>query len=604
MSGIYNAMTPPGDVVYRSGKASVSFFSNFKISTRLMVLVGALSVMLVVGAMLGIYGIGSANDALKTVYEDRTVCLGQIGQVQRLMSRNRLAIAEALVTQNPAEAKASIESVDGNIAEINKVWADYTATYLTPKESELAKRFADDRAKFERDGVVPTVAAMRAGNLDAARQLQASALRDLYGPVRGDIEALVSLQLDVARDEYVTATDRYHLIRNSAIVAVVLGVGAAILFGLALIRGVSRSLNVAIETADDIAQGDLTHEIRIEGRDEAAQLLRSLSNMQEALRKVVSTVHRGAEAVASASAQIAQGNFDLSARTESQASALEETAASMEELGSTVKHNADNARQANQLAQTASTVAVKGGDVVAQVVDTMQGINESGKKIAEIIGVIDGIAFQTNILALNAAVEAARAGEQGRGFAVVAGEVRSLASRSGEAAKEIRNLITASVARVEDGTELVDQAGTTMTEVVDSIRRVTDIMGEISAASVEQSAGVSQVGTAMTQMDEATQQNAALVEEMSAAAASLKSQAQDLVHAVSVFKLHQGGGGSIGARPAAVAGSAEASRPVAAKKPAAVRRATVAPAPAPAPAAAPAAQPVGANEDDDGWSTF
>ncbi|KDB07132.1 methyl-accepting chemotaxis sensory transducer with TarH (aspartate) sensor [Burkholderia sp. lig30] len=580
----------------------MSFFSNFKISTRLMVLVGALSVMLIVGAVLGIYGISSANDSLKTVYEDRTVSLGQIGQVQRLMSRNRLVIAEALVAQNPADAKAGIDSVDGNVAELNKVWAAYMATYLTPNESELAKRFADDRAKFERDAVVPIVAAMRAGNLDAARQLQAGALRDLYGPVRGDIEALVSLQLDVARDEYVTAVDRYHLIRNSAIVAVVLGVGAAILFGLALIRGVSRSLNVAIETADDIAQGDLTHEIRIEGRDEAAQLLRSLSNMQDALRKVVSTVHRGAEAVASASAQIAQGNVDLSARTESQASALEETAASMEELGSTVKHNADNARQANQLAQTASTVAVKGGDVVAQVVDTMQGINESGKKIAEIIGVIDGIAFQTNILALNAAVEAARAGEQGRGFAVVAGEVRSLASRSGEAAKEIRNLITASVARVEDGTALVDQAGATMTEVVGSIRRVTDIMGEISAASVEQSAGVSQVGTAMTQMDEATQQNAALVEEMSAAAASLKSQAQDLVRAVSVFKLHQGG--SAGARPAAVAGSADALRPAAPKKPAAVRRVAAAPAPASAPAAAPAAQTASANEDDDGWSTF
>ena len=580
----------------------MSFFSNFKISTRLMGLVGALSVMLVVGAMLGIYGISSANDSLKTVYEDRTVRLGQIGQVQRLMSRNRLAIAEAIVAQNPAEVKAGIESVDGNIAEINKVWAAYTATYLMPKESELAKRFVDDRAKFERDGVVPTVAAVRAGNLDAARQLQAGALRDLYGPVRGDIDALVSLQLDVARDEYLTAVDRYHLIRNGAIVAVVLGVGAAILFGLALIRGVSRSLNVAIETADDIAQGDLMHEIHIEGRDEAAQLLRSLSNMQDALRKVVSTVHRGAEAVASASAQIAQGNFDLSARTESQASALEETAASMEELGSTVKHNADNARQANQLAQTASTVAVKGGDVVAQVVDTMQGINDSSKKIAEIIGVIDGIAFQTNILALNAAVEAARAGEQGRGFAVVAGEVRSLASRSGEAAKEIRNLITASVARVEDGTALVDQAGATMTEVVGSIRRVTDIMGEISAASVEQSAGVSQVGTAMTQMDEATQQNAALVEEMSAAAASLKSQAQDLVRAVSVFKLHQGGGA--GARSAVVAGSTDALRPAAAKKPVAVRRAAVTPAPAAALAAAPAAQPAGANEDDDGWSTF
>lgn len=241
--------------------------------------------------------------------------------------------------------------------------------------------------------------------------------------------------------------------------------------------------------------------------------------------------------MASASAQIAQGNHDLSARTESQASALEQTASSMEELSATVRQNADNARQANQLAQNASTVAVEGGEVVGRVVDTMKGINESSRKISDIIGVIDGIAFQTNILALNAAVEAARAGEQGCGFAVVASEVRSLAGRSAEAAKEIKGLINDSVLRVEQGTALVDQAGVTMTEVVSSIRRVTDIMGVISAASNEQSLGVAQVGEAITQMDQATQQNAALVEEMAAAAGSLKSQAQELVQTVAVFKL-------------------------------------------------------------------
>ncbi len=251
-------------------------------------------------------------------------------------------------------------------------------------------------------------------------------------------------------------------------------------------------------------------------------------------------MRNSSDSIATGSAQIASGNADLSQRTEEQASALEETAASMEQLGSTVKANADSAREANQLAISASTVAIQGGEVVGQVVETMKGINDSSKRIADIISVIDGIAFQTNILALNAAVEAARAGEQGRGFAVVASEVRSLAQRSAEAAKEIKVLITASVERVEQGTTLVGQAGTTMVEVVSSIKRVTDIMGEISAASTEQSAGVSQVGEAVSQMDQVTQQNAALVEESAAAAESLKSQAQQLVQAVAVFKINQG----------------------------------------------------------------
>ena len=292
----------------------------------------------------------------------------------------------------------------------------------------------------------------------------------------------------------------------------------------------------AASLAQSVAQGDLSQPIGLKSGD-TQSMMAQFKIMQQSLSDVVGSVRQGAEGVATASVQIAQGNHDLSARTESQASVLEETAASMEQLGAQVKQNADNARQANQLAQSASTVAVKGGEVVAQVVHTMKGINDASHKISDIISVIDGIAFQTNILALNAAVEAARAGEQGRGFAVVATEVRSLAGRSAQAAKEIKSLINANVERVEQGTVLVDQAGSTMKEVVSSIKRVTDIMGEISTASSEQSIGVAQVGEAITQMDQVTQQNAALVEEMAAAADSLKSQAQELVQTVSVFKL-------------------------------------------------------------------
>jgi methyl-accepting chemotaxis protein len=379
------------------------------------------------------------------------------------------------------------------------------------------------------------------------------------------------------------------------------GLVAFFIYFMKVMRALGTDPSELVALANRISQGDLSVRVYYK-EDDTESVVARMSQMQTSLYKVVTQVRQGSESVSMASAEIAEGNHDLSARTESQASALQTTSSSMDALNATVKQNADNARQANQLAQSASVVAVKGGEVVAQVVDTMKGINDSSKKISDIISVIDGIAFQTNILALNAAVEAARAGEQGRGFAVVASEVRSLAGRSADAAKEIKTLINDSVAKVEEGTVLVDQAGATMTEVVGSIKRVTDIMGEISAASTEQSQGVAQVGEAVTQMDHATQQNAALVEEMAAAASSLKNQAQELVQTVAVFKLASGL--QVPTAPPRAAVVNPAPRPVLKPRPApkavlaAAAKAASKTAPAPAPKVAkPAA-------DNDDWESF
>jgi methyl-accepting chemotaxis protein len=341
-----------------------------------------------------------------------------------------------------------------------------------------------------------------------------------------------------------------------------------------LTRSITRPLHHAVLIAQTVAAGDLTSEVTVIGKDELSQLLDALKKMNANLFDAVTKVRQGTDTIATASMQIAAGNLDLSSRTEQQASSLEETASSMEELTSTVKQNSDNARQANQLALSASTIAVKGGAVVSQVVDTMASINQSSKRIVDIISVIDGIAFQTNILALNAAVEAARAGEQGRGFAVVATEVRSLAHRSAAAAKEIKLLIDDSVGKVDAGARLVDQAGTTMEEVVGSVKRVTDIMGEIMVASLEQTSGIEQVNQAITQMDQVTQQNAALVEQAAAAAQSMQDQAASLSQVVSIFRLDAGapvvhtvalairdGAAKTQAAPARIGAARKASRP-------------------------------------------
>ncbi|MCW2313871.1 methyl-accepting chemotaxis protein [Rhodoferax antarcticus] len=458
---------------------------------------------------------------------------------------------QADVRQNSARSLAAAYSPGPAMFEFFKADMAATSAQTTVTQKKFLE-LSQDEAALKKAQAVGDVRktwleireqanALKATGDEAATQ---ALVRDKFVPATADYirvtQSLVDGQLTSVRDtrKGIEALFNQIYLVGSALLALCIGI--AIFASWSISRGIAKGIDMASTAAQRIGEGDLSQNLPQDGKDEIGHLMQALAKMQASLANVVHDVRQGSESVSTASAEIAQGNQDLSSRTESQASALEETAASMEELSSTVKQNADNARQANQLAVSASQVAEQGGAVVAEVVDTMRGINEASRKIADIISVIDGIAFQTNILALNAAVEAARAGEQGRGFAVVASEVRSLAGRSAEAAKEIKLLINASVERVETGSALVDKAGVTMADVVTSIKRVTDIMGEISAASTEQSLGVGQVGEAVIQMDQVTQQNAALVEEMAAAASSLRSQAQALVQTVAVFKLGAG----------------------------------------------------------------
>jgi methyl-accepting chemotaxis protein len=403
------------------------------------------------------------------------------------------------------------------------------------------------------------------GDIEKANHFFETEMMPKVSAYMGSLNKLVTYQKTAVDALSGQIDDQYRQGRNAqfglAIAALLIGIG----FAFWITRAITRPLQQALQIATAVAAGDLTSRIDIAAasNSETGQLMRALKEMNANLLQIVGQVRQGTEAIASASQQIAAGNLDLSSRTEEQASSLEETASSMEELTSIVKQNADNARQANTLASSASEVAQKGGAVVAQVVDTMGSINQSSRKIVDIIGVIDSIAFQTNILALNAAVEAARAGEQGRGFAVVAAEVRTLAQRSASAAKEIKELIGDSVDKVNAGTQLVDQAGATMHEIVGSIRRVTDIMGEIAAASQEQTAGIEQINQAIAQMDQATQQNAALVEEAAAAAQAMKDQADQLSGQVDQFKIDSAHA-AVPARAAAVPATRRTAAPAAA----------------------------------------
>ena len=515
-------------------------FNQLSIKLRLLLVLSLLGIELVIGATVGLFSLGQANDELHSLYADRLVRLGQLDQIVRRLNSNQFLASEAL-TADAGQVPALLDDIERNKAVIDEQWKAYAGPGLAGPEREAAERFLQARSAFVERGLQPAVAALRAADLGRARQIVHGPLVDLFRPAATAIDVLIQLQLDEARKSNEASRYRFEVVRAVCLGGMVLGLLLAGAVGVLLVRGIVVPLEQAVRVAGAVADGDLTRDIGGQGRDETGRLMQALRDMNEGLAAIVGRVRGGTDTIATASGQIAAGNMDLSARTEQQAAALEQTASSMEELTSTVKQNADNARQANGLAQSASAVANQGGQVVAKVVDTMAAIDASAARIGDITGVIDGIAFQTNILALNAAVEAARAGEQGRGFAVVAGEVRNLAQRSAAAAREIKTLVDDSIRTVSEGSQLVEQAGATMEEIVRSVGRVTDIMAEIMAASQEQATGIEQVNQAIIQMDRATQQNAALVEEASAAAQALREEADSLAQAVGAFRLRAQG---------------------------------------------------------------
>ncbi|MFY3548133.1 methyl-accepting chemotaxis protein [Achromobacter insolitus] len=532
------------------------FLANMTIRSSLLWVLAFFSFMLVIGAALGVLSLRISNGTLAEIKQSQELddAVGRVVSsykdsmtgLGRAAAANYADIVKSvgqptLLTQGLSSDAAGL--LERAKASMNKGQAEYEYYKSLARPAEAAETLKEIDESYEalvRQGLTPLVAALEKADMPAY-QKQVQTVQDaLEGRYARAIEGFDFWRASKTLDAHEVAQVRYQFVLMAVGAGGVLAALLVFATYVFLRRRVLLPLKEAGHHFDRIAGGDLTARVDVRNTNEIGQLFAALKRMQESLTRTVASVRRGVDEINVGSHEIAAGNTDLSSRTEQQAASLEETAASMEQLASTVKQNADNARQANQLAASASDVAERGGSAVSEVVSTMQEISGSSRKISEIVSVIDGIAFQTNILALNAAVEAARAGEQGKGFAVVAGEVRSLAQRSAQAAKEIKGLIEDSVTKVGAGSEQVERAGATMQEIVASVKRVTDIMGEISAASEEQSSGIDQVNRAVSQMDEVTQQNAALVEEAAAAAGSLQEQAQRLAEAVAVFKINAG----------------------------------------------------------------
>ncbi|WP_241131974.1 methyl-accepting chemotaxis protein [Achromobacter xylosoxidans] len=515
-----------------------NLFGNLSIGTRLTLGFGTVLALLLALTGLSQYELTHIGGINRAITEQTWAKANAINIIDVTTRANARANLELIVNTDPRTAETLFARIDTNRKTIDQALETLRPLFRTEDERQKLRLLEDVRGRYVKSfqGVG---ALLKRGERDAARQ---RLLEETLPLLDGLQDRVIEISRIQSAEMVDAGADSQRVIDNAGMLNLILS-GMAVLLGGLFAWRVSKSITAplaqAVSVAETVARGDLGQPILAVTRDETGRLLRALHDMQDKLAGAVRTIRAGSETISSAAGQIAAGNTDLSSRTEEQAASLEETAASMEELASTVKQNADNARQANQLAASASEVAQRGGAVVSAVVSTMGDISASSRKISEIVSVIDGIAFQTNILALNAAVEAARAGEQGKGFAVVAGEVRSLAQRSAQAAREVKTLIEASVSKVAEGAGQAENAGTTMQEVVASVKRVTDIMGEIAAASQEQASGIEQVNRAVSQMDEVTQQNAALVEEAAAAAGSMQDQAHALVRAVGVFRLSE-----------------------------------------------------------------
>jgi methyl-accepting chemotaxis protein len=512
--------------------------AHLRIGPRLGFAFGAVLLAAAAVVLYGISRLSHLTESLTLIGEDRIPKVQKLVEITDNIDLIARELRNTLIFDDPAKVAEAIDAAAKARAEVGKAIDVITPTITT---EEGKKRFA--AMLGAREVYVPLqtqfIDLVRADKKDEAKTLLADRLRPAQLDYFKAVKELKDLQIELVQLAVQKGQQDYVVDRTVMFCLLVLMVALSAACGWLISRSIAFPLQRAVDSTKRIAQGDLREVLQVDGKDETADLLRAVGLMQDSLRTVVGQVRAGVDSVTTASAQIAAGNMDLSQRTEEQASSLQQTAASMEELTSTVTQSADSASQANQLAQSASTAASKGGEVVRAVVSTMEQISASSKRIGDIIGTIDGIAFQTNILALNAAVEAARAGEQGRGFAVVATEVRTLAQRSAQAAKEIKALIAASAEKVDVGGRQVSEAGAAMDDIVNQVRRVTDLVAEISNAAVEQSSGIGQINQAVAQMDQVTQQNSALVEESAAAAQSLNEQAKRLSQAVAVFKLEQ-----------------------------------------------------------------
>ena len=564
---------------------------NLKIGTRLAIGFGAICTALVFMVGQGTVMLGRVNDGTNEIVNQRMPRIDMPTRMQSEIGDIAIALRNMMLSDDPADRARHVEEINSSRKEIEAVLKKLDAALYDPKARAVLAKQQEASAKYLKNQE-ELMRLIEAGDVPGSKAYLSKELRPALAALKQAVAEQIDVQKGLAQQKALEAEHTYEQTRTLMIVLGLVILAAAAALARWITVSITRPVRQALDVANAVARGDLTSRVEAKGDCEVAHLLKALKAMNEQLVATVGTVRSSSDSIATASAQVAAGNLDLSARTEQQAGSLEETASSMEELTSTVKQNADNARQANTLAETAAGVAARGGQVIHEVVQTMDQIHAASGKIVDIISVIDGIAFQTNILALNAAVEAARAGEQGRGFAVVAGEVRNLAQRSAAAAKEIKTLIGDSSEKVETGSRLVKDAGTTMEEIVTSVRHVTDILNEISSASQEQSAGIQQVNEAVTQMDGVTQQNAALVEEAAAASQSLQEQAGRLSEAVAVFKLdaHAAAPAAIGAASRLPAAKAAPAKPSLAA-PAAVAKPAAKPVAKPAASSKPASKP-------------